>query len=63
MGKRHMFCGDCGSTNLSAYFPTPESVAHTVLHHAKVLSDYPGGSHVAMQRLNAAMEEAKNLLT
>ena len=25
--------------------------------------DYPGGSHVAMQRLNAAIEEAKNLLT
>ena len=39
MGKRNMFCGDCGSTNLSVYFPTPESVAHTVLHHAKVIPD------------------------
>ena len=39
MGKRHTFCADCGSTNLTVYFPTPESVARTVLHHAKVLSD------------------------
>ena len=32
--KKRMFCLDCGSTNLSVYYPTPEAVGHYVINEA-----------------------------
>ena len=53
MAKRNMFCADCGSTNLSVYFPTPEPVARQVieaagiLDHHTVLEPSAGTGHIA----------------
>lgn len=34
MPKKHTFCADCGSTNLSVYYPTPEAVGRMVIEQA-----------------------------
>lgn len=36
MSKRNYFCADCGSTNISVYFPTPEPVARLVIEVADI---------------------------
>ena len=37
MPKKHMFCADCGSQNLTAYYPTPEAVGRMVIEQAELL--------------------------
>ena len=34
MSKKRMFCADCGSQNLSVYYPTPEAVGRMVIEQA-----------------------------
>ena len=35
-GERRMFCGRCGSTDLSVYYPTPEAVGREVIAYASI---------------------------
>ena len=34
--KKHLFCGRCGCTDLSVYYPTPEAVGRQVIDLAKI---------------------------
>lgn len=59
MAKRHMFCAECGSQNLSVYFPTPLAVAQEVVARAidreqlTVLEPSAGTGHLARLAVEA----------
>ena len=36
MAKKHLFCGRCGCTDLSVYYPTPEAVGRRVIDLANI---------------------------
>ena len=36
MAKKNMFCAECGSTELSVYYPTPEAVGRMVIEQADI---------------------------